>query len=115
MDGEFDGFFSGRRDAAAFDLDSESDACVGLDVEADDFGLERSDAPDFDVDSESLAWDLDWDCDDFFSRFSGRSEVCDFGRGSGSDARLDLDGECADFDRVTGTSDLIASLDRVTE
>ena len=114
-DEEWHAFAFGRNFASDFDLDSESDACIDLDVQSDDLRFERSDASVLDVDSESVAWDLDWNCDDFFSRVSGRNEACDFERSSESDACLDLDGECSDLDRAAGVTDSIASLERVTE
>jgi hypothetical protein len=75
-------FFSGRRGAADFGLDSESDACIGFDLEPDGF------CRDFDVGSESVVLDLDWDREDLFS---GGSDTADFGLDSESDACLDLD------------------------
>jgi hypothetical protein len=80
-------------------LDSESDESVTFDI-----CLGRSDGIGFGLDSESDA-SLDF----------GRSFAADFGIGSDFAVYLDLDGECSDIDRATGTSDLIASLDRVTE
>lgn len=45
----------------------------------------------------------------------GRSDAADFGLDSESDTLLDPNGECADLDRMTGESDFVASLDRLTD
>jgi hypothetical protein len=81
-------------------------------AERDDWVLEFEGAVDFDRECD----DFDSESDAFVKRDDfclGRSGASDFDLDSGSDTDLDL--ECADLERTTGTSDLIVPLDRFTE
>jgi hypothetical protein len=106
FNGACDDFFSGP-----FVFDPES-AALSLECDCDDFAPGRSGAADFGLDSESDDPLEGNECDDVFS---GRIGAADFGLASERDNALDLDEERADLDRAPETSDLMASLDRVTE
>lgn len=128
-------FDLGCSDGTGFDFDSESDVSLDFEEECGEYFSGHNDAADCGLDPESIVLDLIWDCNGLFSGSgdatdfdldsesdgymeddaSGRSFAADFGLSSDFAAHLDIDGECSDLDRVTGISDLTASLDRVTE